>query len=460
MKRKSVFRALVMVLALLIFTFALTACGGRKGPTEDDVKKVLKEAGYIEDSNDKDDDDDKKKDKDDDEDDEDDEEADKKDDKKSDKPTYSVSIDKTKLNDDKTKATVTATLTVTKGGLKAVTEFKIKFKYKESSKKWKADADDVEQKEDTKYTLTGGPTEDEVADLLKESSLYGDTESFYSSDFDSVKEKGEGKVEELEYKGTYEAVYNGSWKTSTVTVDLTLKYDEYWGWYIENYEIGDVESEVSEEYAFNLSEDDVIDYLVNNNSYLYTKFLGDYSADDTIVFSDVTIGDVEVTGTSLYDIPVEFKATINSALEIDYTAEMDCDYDEDKGWYISYLSNMTETGNNASYTGTWSGTIDDIGTTATVEITDELNDNGYPICNVTVVCSSDESWSWEVGTYKWTAYLYEYEVSSSTTSMYVSYDKMVSCPEGGDTDYMSFSGNIEAGKWVIDYYDHFLTKAE
>ena len=441
MKKRSIVRVLMMVLTMLIFVFALTACGGPKNPTEDDVRDALEDAGYIVEED---------KDEDEDEDEEDAEIS-----KDSDKTKYEVKIDKVKLNDDKDKAKVDATLVATTGKVKATTTFKITFKYKESSKKWKAK--EVEVDDETEYKLSGAPSEDEVSELLKSNSLYGDTASYYSSDFTGVKEAGEGKVEDLTYTGTYEATYEG-FSISTVTVELTMEYYADYGWYINDYEITDVASEVSDEYAFDIAEGDVIAYYEDNYSSWYTTFLGSYSSDDEIVVSDVEIDDVEVTDTSLYDVPLSFTVTFNGKNSVTYDATMTCYYDEDDGWYISSIYTDTVSSYSMDCVGTWSGTVDKYGTTATVEITDELNDYGYPIANVKVHCSSEDSYSYEVGDYEWEAYVYGYETSSETTSLSVSFSKMISCPEGGDYDYRSFYGNITSDGWVIDTYDNLTLK--
>jgi hypothetical protein len=296
---------LIVCLFVMLAFFAFTACGVKE-PTQADVEKALQDEGYLPGGSD-----DKDSDKDDDDDDDDDDDADSDDtSSEKDDSTYTINLDKVKLNDDKDKATVEATVVVSSGSVNATTGYKLTFKLKDD-KTWKLKGD-IETTDETTYELLGLTDSDAAATLLNDDNycaLSTDlcTIYFYNANelnvtvnshdinndelYDTVNLTVEGKCDEYSYKLTmngefYYSTYSNSWLAYSSTFALD----------------GDPEFELNQE----LDDSDAIDVI--KSSFEQDWWSGNYyyyfEDDSELTFSDfdsVTIKSHDFDSSALSD---------------------------------------------------------------------------------------------------------------------------------------------------------------
>lgn len=330
---------LIVCLFVMLAFFAFTACGVKE-PTESDVEKALQDAGYLpggsDDSDDEDDDED--------EDDGDDEDADSEDDSsKEDDSTYTITLDKVKLNDDKDKATVEATVVVSSGSVNATTGYKLTFKLKDD-KTWKVKGD-IEITDETTYELLGITDEDAAAVLSDEGNYcYLSTDSctiyFYDADELSVKVNSHN-VDNDELSDTANLTITGKTEeiSYTLTMNATFNYSSYsntWYAYTSTFELdGDPEFELNEE----LNDDDAIDMIKSSFSqdWWYGYYYYYFEDDSELTFDDfdsVTIKSHDFDSSSLSD-----KVTAEAVVKDDYstktiTITADFSYSFSSGWRL------------------------------------------------------------------------------------------------------------------------------
>jgi uncharacterized lipoprotein YehR (DUF1307 family) len=330
---------LIVCLFVMLAFFAFTACGVKE-PTESDVEKALQDAGYLPGGSDDSDDEDN----DEDEDDGDDEDADSEDDSsKEDDSTYTITLDKVKLNDDKDKATVEATVVVSSGSVNSTTGYKLTFKLKDD-KTWKVKGD-IEITDETTYELLGITDEDAAAVLSDDGNYcYLSTDSctiyFYDADELSVKVNSHN-VDNDELSDTANLTITGKTEeiSYTLTMNATFNYSSYsntWYAYTSTFELdGDPEFELNEE----LNDDDAAEMIKSSFSqdWWYGYYYYYFEDDSELTFDDfdsVTIKSHDFDSSSLSD-----KVTAEAVVKDDYstktiTITADFTYNFSSGWRL------------------------------------------------------------------------------------------------------------------------------
>ncbi|MGN0166217.1 MAG: hypothetical protein ACI39R_08545 [Lachnospiraceae bacterium] len=421
--------AMLLVLSMAIFT----ACGKVDEPTQAEVEEVLRDKGYLPDDEDKDD-----------------ENADSDDtaDEDLEKPVeekaqWSVTIDECKINDDKDKAEVDCTLVIKEGAVQTTTEFEITFKIRDD-KTWKCKK--VEEG-DTEVTLVEGIPDDTAEELLKNSGYSSDEEGFYIySDYISSVEitKHENDLKNMQDTVTATITGQSGYKEYEFEVEAVFYYDRYdsWGqyWYISEKTVQPgVKSDYVESYMITISEDDMADFLVDDE-YEYVYFAGDYYYYYECDISDINLGDYELDGSNWLTVPCTFTVEKGS-VSLDIYAEVELYYNGSE-WTLDYITNEEISSWNSDGVGTWKGTDEDKGE-VTMEIGSDVDYEGYPSGTVTVVSPTN-------GTYSYKIYLYDYDEDESY--MATSFVEWITMPKDDDYyAYSSYDGYLSGNKLTPSY---------
>lgn len=448
-KFKTIVLTLVMVLAMAV----LTGCGVEE-PTLEDVEEALADEGYLPEE-DEDKDEDKKDEATTDEEGESSEDASKDEDAK-DKVEWSVKIDKCKLNDDKDKADVDATLTVKNAYTETTTEFEIEFKLRDN-KSWKCR--DVE-KGDSETKLIAGVPDDEIPALLEWQSVYiedindsGNSVSLYGDEIESITvDSHEEDLENMKdvvtvtIKGT-EGFFEVEAKAKVTCVFFSSDFDNYW--YVEEFEVADDYSvEYTDAYNFELTEDEITQMIIDDGDDVY--FLSDYYYFDEGDISELTYEKVEPDGGYYLTMPVSFMLSYDKiSMQVEADVEF---YFNGSEWELNWIYNATVTEWDSEIIGTWTGTVNDTDK-VTIEVPDTLDEYGDLYATVTIDSA-------EKGKFQYSMQLYYYPADGEISTYF---DEWIVQPADGDYyAYEDFDGVIGDGKWESDssWYNFQLTKSE
>lgn len=453
------FRFLVLAMLLVLSMALFTGCSKVKEPTLEEVEEALRDEGYLpedEEDSDKDDEDADKDEESSDEESTEDESAEEES-KKEDKVEWSVTIDKNKLNDDKDKATVDCTLTVKDGSMETTTEFEVEFKLRDD-KTWKCR--DVEQG-DSETKLVEGISDDLATKLLEETSFSIDAEDayLYSEDVTSITlGEHENDLENMQDVVTVTVTGESGVRMFEFDVKVTFYYDQYdeWGdgWYISNKEVLDgAKVDYAEGYQLDASPENVIKMITAEDAYESVYFLGtyyDFYSED-VEITDMEVGDYELDGSSWIEIPCSW--TVKSG---DVTLEMEADlefYFDGESWAYDWMYNDVVTSWSSDIIGTWKGVDEDYGN-VTIEIPNELNEDGDLFATVTIATA-------ENGTYSYYADVYDYYAADGSIDLY--FEEWITMPKDGDEyAYVNYDGTIVDGVWTGSYsWDNYeFTKSD
>lgn len=324
-KYKLLLFTLVSVLVMGLFV----GCGKVAEPTEADVRKALEDEGYIKDDKDDDDDDDGAASGD-----ADSENSDSGDVAPKKEVKTEVKINKCRLNDDKDKATVKASLFVTEGPVETETEFDISFRLTDS-KKWKPKSVD---KESTTQKLVSGTTDEEAEKLIKNMSY--NVDDLYVSGSDCEVKIDKHELNEENMTDVVTATLKGESGIKKVEFEAEITFKHAGNWYMEEKKITKSSSSYADNYKFEMTKDSFIAQIKkfgsdpDNALYIYGK---------SIPLSDITITDysgsaADPQGQTYFtaepaDIGFEydnFKFAAKFTVRYRYTLE--------DGWSISSLS--------------------------------------------------------------------------------------------------------------------------
>ena len=257
------FKLLLLALLSVLVMGLFVGCGKVAEPTESDVREALEDEGYLSDDKDEDDD--------------------AEDDSAKEEKKVELKITKCKLNDDKDKATVTASVYETVGPMEIEKEYKVTFRLNDS-KKWKVK--DVEEGDKTEK-LVKGSSDEEALHELSLGSYDVETTSVFGSNctFDNIKHElnEEKKVDVV----TADAKATVGVKELEFTVEMEL---EYLGnsWSRREYKVTKAETKYADNYKLDLSKDsvekDIKKYGETNNGYLIGK---------TVKYSDMTFTEIK-----------------------------------------------------------------------------------------------------------------------------------------------------------------------
>lgn len=427
------FRFLLLAM-LLVFSMALfTGCGVEE-PTLEDVEEALRDEGYLPE------DDDADKDSDDEDGGSDNEDTDKKDNK----TEWEVTIDKCKLNDDKDKATVTATLKVTNGSVETSTEFKITFKIKDD-KSWKCK--EVEKGESESKLVSG--ISDEEAEKIAKTCSYnieeGDIDAYVYGDSLSSLTVGEHEndLENMKDVVKFTATGVDGFIEVEFEAEVTFYYSvsgEYW--YASDVKVlSGAKVDFVDSYKFSADAKDVQAALEEEDDYCY--FLGSYYYYNECELTDFEIEDVEPNGSSYYlEVPCSFTMT-NGDVSMKITATVEYYYDG-SGWEYEYIYDETLESWESDIIGTWKG-VDEGEGNVTIEIPADFDEDGYLFATVTVASTDN-------GTYSYTMKVYGYD--PVTGEIDLSFGEWITMPKDGNTyGYTNYGGEISKndGVWRSTY---------
>lgn len=324
-KYKLLLFTLVSVLVMGLFV----GCGKVAEPTEADVKKALEDEGYIKDDKDDDDDDDDAASED-----ADSENSDSSDVAPKKEVKTEVKINKCRLNDDKDKATVSASLFVTDGPIETETEFKISFKLTDS-KKWKARSVD---KEDTTEKLISGTTDEEAEKVIKNLSFSVESDLVLGEDCEVKIDKHE--LNEENKTDVVTATLKGEAGIKKVEFETQVTFKWSSKWYVEEKTVTKSSSSYADNYKFELTKDSFVTMLKkfstdsNKTIYIYGKYFP---------LTDITINEFKGTAgdpsgnTYFTPDPAEVGFEING-FKFNAKFNTSYTYTKEDGWKISYLS--------------------------------------------------------------------------------------------------------------------------
>ncbi len=402
-------------LKMLAFGFVMgatmlfaTACGGPENPTTDDVEDALEDEYCI----DKD-----------------------ATDENGDKIKYDIKIDKVRLNDDKDKAKVDATVSWKNGPIEYSQEYKLTFKLKDKKEsKWKFK--ELEESGDLVEALAE-EVDDETAKECLEDAYYTLSDSIYLYDDDITGvEIKKHDLNKEEMKDTVTAEISAETAmckyTFTVTADFTYAY----GWSDSNVEVdSDFESEYTDDYKFDFSDDEVAEHI--RSAFSGVRCLGytRYFSDGVVTNLEVAEAEPDGTNTLYTDVTFDFecddlKMNVTATLEYYY-------YTSDKEWSLISIDDV-EKEVECAYTGTWKGTNED-GETLTITVSDEYDADADTFPATVEFASKDN------GTYSWNSELDSYYSSTDKMTFDFYFDSWITKPANGD-QYAYFSVSCEEGE--------------
>lgn len=427
-------RILLLSMLIVLSMAFFTGCGV-EDPTVADVEKALKDEGYIPDGDEeeKEDEDDGSASASDDSDSEDD--AERKDAEKK----YSVAIDKCKINDDKDKATVDATLTVTDEYLETKSEFEIVFKLRDD-KTWRCKSVELE---DSDSALKAGIPDDKAVELTEDWYFSVSNGEIYVSgdDIKSVKAgKHETDLEDLKDVVTMTVSAVDGLMEVEFDVEMTFEcslYEEGASWYVSDEKVNEdsLKVEYVESYTFAPSEDEVV-IAIQEDDYIYV--LGSYYYYSQGEITNMSIDtSVQPEGSYYHAAPCTWTFTCGDVV-MNISADVEFYYNGE-AWEFDYVYNDTVTAWQSPLSGKWGGTHEGVGK-VTIEIPTELNESEDLLATVTVA-------STENGTYSWIAEIYSYNLDSDSVSM--SFQEWVVLPKDNDYyGYKNYSGYIVDKTWT------------
>lgn len=427
------FRFLLLAMLLVLSMAFFTGCGVKE-PTLEDVEEALRDEGYL-----PEDDDDSDKDSD-----EDSDEGSADAEKDKNKDDWEVTIDKCKLNDDKDKATVTATLKVTNEFVETSTEFKITFKIKDD-KSWKCK--EIEKGDSESKLISGVP--DETAEkLIKNKSFNieeGDISVYIYDEKLTSLTLGEHKndLENMKDVVTISGTGVDGFLEIEFSAEVTFSFDSYDNsWFVSDTKVlSGAKVDFVDSYKFSLSASDIQSDILDDDEYCY--FMGAYYYYNECEISDFEVEDVEPNGTSYYlEVPCTFTVkngdvalTISAAVEYYYNGT---------AWEYEYIYDETLVSWESDIIGTWKGVHEGEGN-VTIDIPAEFDEDGYLFATVTVA-------STENGTYSFTSKVYGYD--PETGEIDLSFGEWITMPKDGNTyGYTNYSGEIskDDGVWRSSY---------
>lgn len=347
----------ILILTLVfVLCLGLAGCGKKiEAPTVADVEKALKDEGYLPKSE-KDDDDDKKKDKKEEADDEDSKDEDSKDDEKSEesKDGYEIKIEKSKLNDDKDKATLDVVLVQTEGSIEKTTEFDMTFKLKDDKETWKIksiDKGDVEEK------LSKGITEEELKKGLKYAGYQLNDDVYVSAEDVEKLSIEKNELVAAEMKDMVTVNIEGKrgireFKASAEVECSYMSYDNSWSCIVKKIVSSDVK--FADSYKFELKEDDIVAAIkADENSTVY--FLSRRVPAKEINFSGIKYDPVTLNGETYISVEatgaLEFKGITSTA-----TMTLRYQYDANDGWKLESVRTSVDDNYDVPVAGKYAGT--------------------------------------------------------------------------------------------------------
>lgn len=414
------FKSLFFYLTLLVIA-TLTACGKVPEPEEKDVLKALEKEGYLTEE-------------------------------QVDNDECSVQIDEVDMDDDKESCTVECVVSVEDEYVSTNTEYKIKFKIRDDKESWKVKK--VTQKE-TSYELVKSITDDDLDSFLDGESFEADGSYvyFYDEDTEYTVKDHELRGDEMIDIVTVEVSGNAGFKNVIATVKYTLYY-EYYGydygyWYSEEREILDVETTYSEEYEISLSEERVIENIIDSNSYVYMSGYYYYLNDKDVKLSNVKIGEQEYDDYYMY-VPVTVTVSHkDTSFDVNYNIEYYFDtYDME--WECNYCNVLGYENYSGGIVGVWKGTSDDGQVELTINNFFHEEMSSCLAATVKVTTTTNE-------VYSYSSYVYYYD--PSTGALDVQGFEWITEPKGNYYKE-AFNGFCKDGEFKSDdyWYDFTLKK--
>ncbi len=342
-KMRHLLLAVVMVLMLAM----LTGCGV-ENPTEADVKKVLEKVGAIPTDDEDADKDDEDSDKDD---------ADKDDEKEEVKDSYTVKIDKVKLNDDKDRADVDATLTIKTALVTYEEEYEIRFRLNDD-KEWNVKKSRLEDDvECVGKKLTEGIPEEELKKVLKNaySFTFGEGKRIEGSaiaDSMSIKEHKLSE-EEMEDVVTIEGTVEQDITKYSYKMDVAVVYyDTYAYWGLNTYELVSCDISYTQD---GIADSDLLKYLEDGCcSFYVSDSYGNSSA-----LKDVKVVNHTPDLANYKDV-VRISATFTKGVKVyAFEANVNCSYST---YSEKWNADRMEVDNNSveeTFTEAYNVTIDE-----------------------------------------------------------------------------------------------------
>ena len=488
---------------LLVLVFAMTAfiaCGKVKAPTEKDIKEALIEEGILKEETESDEDESKSSKKSDESEDEDESsEASESVEKEEEKGYhYEIKIDDSKIKN-KEKATVYVSFIEKNNGIEITTPLVFDFKYNKDKKKWRYRGVSFNDDEEVvpEIKVSGSADEQTIKKALEYQDFRVGDYYISASDIKSMKiaeseldKKTMNQLVKLEIEAQDRSMIHDYSFTAELELgvnglsELAKTYKKYVKqfesaddteglvatyWRYINYDIlnnsswrvlkaevdaNSVKSEYTEHYkSLSAKEDDVKSIIKSTDNSMYILGKRYSTGSDNVEVKNVTVGDAVYGDNERASIPIKYDLMFDGKITASYEGSLTYNY-YDKTWNPgSYISDNNMTGLKGDYTGKWAGTYNDRHDKMTMEITDKVNDDKYPVVNIEIDALKDK------GKYSWTGYLAEFDTETGDGKIY--FKEWVNKPEDGDEyAYFAVKGNLLADELVSEdtYNDYVLKK--
>ncbi|MBR6274449.1 MAG: hypothetical protein IKR27_05510, partial [Lachnospiraceae bacterium] len=494
-------KRLIMLLLVLVFAMtAFIACGKVKAPTEKDIKEALIEEGILKEETESDEDESKSSKKSDESEDEDESsEASESVEKEEEKGYhYEIKIDDSKIRN-KEKATVYVSFIEKNNGIEITTPLVFDFKYNKDKKKWRYRGVSFNDDEEVvpEIKVSGSADEQTIKKALEYQDFRVGDYYISASDIKSMKiaeseldKKTMNQLVKLEIEAQDRSMIHDYSFTAELELgvnglsELAKTYKKYVKqfesaddteglvatyWRYINYDIlnnsswrvlkaevdeNSVKSEYTEHYkSLSAKEDDVKSIIKSTDNSMYVLGKRYSTGSDNVEVKNVTVGDAVYGENERASIPIKYELLFDGKITASYEGSLTYNY-YDKTWNPgSYISDNNMTGLKGDYTGKWAGTYNDRHDKMTMEITDKVNDDKYPVVNIEIDALKDK------GKYSWTGYLAEFDTETGDGKIY--FKEWVNKPEDGDEyAYFAIKGNLLADELVSEdrYNDYVLKK--
>ena len=423
---KNIIYSMLLVLAAV----CLSACSFAKDPTKSEVTTVLKETGYISnvaETNSKS------------------------------TYTYSVVVEETKRSVSGNSCSVKSILTEKVGPMSTTTVISMEFNLKDDKKNWLVDRNTISvvSKESV---LTRAITDATALRLAKKYYYTLQNRKIYSDQIKSAKLTGEPQIldgTELSCSVPVEISAVEGIYSKTFGAVLTIRYSPGFeksegDWVVDSALVDEtsVVQTYANAYKVDIDTDALANYISFKDEPIYVLGQTYKTRDKDVKIENVYCDEIVPSGEVNINVPTTFDMVVNDDLRVTCRSTMEFHFV--KEWQPYYLYNIEVVGIKGNFSGAWTGTMKKGTAYVTIDITDMLNEDGYPLAEVEINSNDPE-----LGVYSWTAQLREYKTRDQGY-MRVEFIRWKDLPKTKNLyGYDNFIGKIENDKWIpVDsWYD-------